>query len=64
MAHTDKDQPYKYTGQWNHRYWTTPRGHSKFTRACRQAVRAAAKAALRVGREPEPRHPAEHWYWD
>lgn len=64
MSRTFKDQPYRVTGVWAHRYWISERGHGKFMRQCRRVVRAAANRALRKGLEPEPRHPAQHWYFD
>ena len=64
MSRTWKDRPYRITGIRAHKYWISPKGHAAFTRDCRKAVRAAASQALREGREPEPKHPAQYRYFD
>ncbi len=64
MAHTDKDQPYKFTGKWTHKYWISPKNHGAFTKAIRRTVRSRAKQELRSGREPQPRYPDEKAYFD
>jgi hypothetical protein len=48
----------------NRRYMTSCKGHAKFTKAIRKSVRAKAKTALRSGREPDPKDPKQHEYYD
>lgn len=64
MAHTDKDQPWRITGVWRHRYWTSPRGHAKWKRGCRRISRAKARNDLIRGREPQPRYAVNFAYFD
>lgn len=63
MSRTDKDIPFRLGGQ-RRRYWITGKHHALFTRQGRRAARARVKAALRRGREPEPRYPIEREYYD
>ena len=64
MSHTDKDQPWRVTGIWTHRYWITPRGHGAWKRSISRRARSKAANALRNGREPEPRYSIEREYFD
>lgn len=64
MAHTDKDQPWRVTGVWRHRYWITSRGHAAWKRGLRRMARAKSTHDLRNNREPQPVYPIEREYWD
>lgn len=63
MSRTHKDLPWELGGD-QHKYATSPTNHSWFTRMIRRRARALAKSALRTGREPEPKYPVEHEYYD
>lgn len=64
MSRTDKDQPFKHTGIWTHRYWTSPKGHGAWARKLRRRRRAHEQHELRQSREPQPRSPIGHLYYD
>ena len=63
MSRTVKDWPGELGGK-RHRYYTSPKQHSWFTRMCRRTARSKANQELRKGLEPMRVYPIEKAYYD
>lgn len=48
----------------NNSHWVSCKGHSDFTKSCRQRTRFQAKQSLREGKEPLPKDPKYREYYD